>query len=62
VHDVGFNILVIIKRIIMGLLVVFMVYTGAMMIMSMGSDEEQLSASKRQIWYSLVALVFINIP
>ena len=33
-----------------------------MMIMSMGSDEEQLSASKRQIWYSLVALVFINIP
>lgn len=32
------------------------------MIMSMGSDEEQLSAAKRQIWYMLVALVFINIP
>ncbi len=32
------------------------------MIMSMGSDEEQLSSSKRQIWYALVALIFINIP
>jgi len=46
----------------MGLLVIFMVYTGAMMIISMGSNEEQLSASKRQIWYALVALLFINIP
>ena len=43
-------------------MVIFMVYTGAMMIMSMGSDEEKLSASKRQIWYTLIALVFINIP
>lgn len=32
------------------------------MIMSMGSDEEQLSSAKRQIWYALVALLFINIP
>ena len=46
----------------MALLVVFMVYTGAMMIMSMWSNEEQLSSSKRQLWYALVALIFINIP
>lgn len=46
----------------MGLLVIFSVYIGAMMIMSMGSDEEQLSSAKRQIWYMLVALLFINIP
>jgi len=32
------------------------------MIMSMGSDEEQLSSAKRQIWYAAVALIFINIP
>jgi NADH:ubiquinone oxidoreductase subunit 6 (subunit J) len=46
----------------MGLMVIFMVYTGAMMIMSMGSDEEKLSSAKRQIWYAAVALIFINIP
>lgn len=62
VNFVWIEILRIIKRILMGLMVIFMVYTGAMMIMSMWSDEEQLSASKRQIWYAIVALVFINIP
>lgn len=46
----------------MWLMVIYMVYIGAMMIMSMGSDEEQLSAAKRQIWYAVLALVFINIP
>jgi len=59
---VWIEILRIIKRILMWLMVIFMVYTWAMMIMSMWSDEEKLSASKRQIWYSIVALVFINIP
>ena len=62
IGQIGFRILTIIKRVIMGLLVIFSVYIGAMMIMSMGSDEEQLSAAKRQIWYMLVALLFINIP
>lgn len=62
ISNVGFRILTIIKRIIMGLLVIYSVYIGAMMIMSMGSDEEQLSSAKRQIWYMLVALLFINIP
>lgn len=57
-----YRILPLVKMILMAVLVIFMVYTGAMMIMSMGSDEEQLSASKRQIWYALVALLFINIP
>ena len=46
----------------MGVMVIYTVYIGAMMIMSMGSDEEQLSSSKRQLWYMLVALIFINIP
>ncbi len=60
--NIGFRVLTIVKRVIMGLLVIFTVYIGAMMIMSMGSDEEQLSSAKRQIWYALVALLFINIP
>ena len=60
--NIGFRSLVIIKRFLMGILVIFMVYIWAMMIMSMWSDEEQLSSAKRQIWYSLVALIFINIP
>lgn len=62
ISNTGFNILRIVKRILMGLMVIFMVYAGAMMIMSMGSNEEQLSSAKRQIWYAAVALVFINIP
>jgi len=62
ISNTGFRILTIVKRILMWVLVIFMVYIWAMMIMSMGSDEEKLSASKRQIWYALVALIFINIP
>lgn len=43
-------------------MVIYTVYIGVMMIISMGSDEEKLSSAKRQIWYMLVALIFINIP
>jgi len=62
INNTWFQILRLIKRVLMWLLVIFIVYVGAMMIMSMWSDEEQLSSAKRQIWYSLVALIFINIP
>lgn len=58
----GIAILTIVKRILMGLMVIFMVYVGVMMIISMGSDEEKLSSAKRQIWYALVAMLFINLP
>ena len=62
INYVGIEILRVIKRILMWVMVIFMVYTGAMMIMSMWSNEEQLSSAKRQIWYAAIALVFINIP
>jgi len=62
ISNTGFRVLRIVKTILMWLMVIFMVYTGAMMIMSMWSDEEQLSSAKRQIWYAAVALIFINIP
>lgn len=59
---VWFSILETVKRILMGVIVIFIVYIGIQMIISMWSDEEKLSAAKRQLWYMIVALVFINIP
>jgi NADH:ubiquinone oxidoreductase subunit 6 (subunit J) len=61
-NSTGFRILTMIKVFIQGLLIIMVVYTGFMMIYSMGNDEETLSSAKRQIWYFLVALLFINIP
>lgn len=62
VNNVGFSILTTLKTILMWVLVIFLVYTGFMMVYSMGSDEEKLSSAKRQLWYTLVAILFINIP
>jgi len=62
IEQIGFQILTTLKLIIQGLMVIYIVYLGAMMIMSMGNNEEQLSNSKRQLWYTLVGLLFINIP
>lgn len=62
IYTLGFQILSLAVKILQGLIVVFIVWIGVMMIISMGSDEEQLSAAKRQIWYALIAFFFINIP
>lgn len=62
ISSTGFRILTMVKVFIQGLLIIMVVYTGFMMIYSMGSDEDTLSNAKRQIWYFLVALLFINIP
>jgi len=56
------KILVMIKTIVGGLLVIYIVYAGAQMVMSMWTDEDQLSSAKRQIRYSIIAFIFINIP
>ena len=56
------SIIRIVTRILAWVMVIYVVYIGIQMIISMGSDEEKLSAAKRQLWYMLVALVFINIP
>ncbi len=50
------------KVVIQGLLLLFIVYAWAMMIMSQWNDEEQLWSAKRYIWHAVVALIFINIP
>lgn len=62
VKNLWFSILAIVKRVAMAMLVVMIVWTGGSMIISMGSDEEQLSGAKRNLWYSIIALLFINIP
>ncbi len=59
---VGFKLLTLIKLVLQWILLIFIVYAWGQMIMSMWDNEEQLSSSKRQLWYGLVALVFINIP
>ncbi len=61
-ENVATSLLTTIKYILMWVFVLYMVYNWVMMIISQWSDEEQLSKSKRQIWYSVVALLFINIP
>ena len=56
------SLLTTIKIALWWILLIFIVYTWAQMIMSMWSDEEELKTSKRQIRYSVVWLIFINIP
>ncbi len=62
VNSLGFRILKVLKLIIQWLLVIYVVYIWVTMIISMWTDEDKLSKSKNQLWYSLIALVFINIP
>jgi hypothetical protein len=62
VNATGYRLLMIFKIILQGLLLIFIVYTWWQMIMSMWDNEEQLSSSKRQLWYGIIALIFINIP
>ena len=60
--QVWWSIIQTVTRILAWVMIIYVVYIGIQMIISMGSDEEKLSAAKRQLWYMLVALVFINIP
>lgn len=62
IENVWFNILTIVKYIISWVLVILLVYTWIQMIISMWSDEEKLTTSKRYLRYVIVALLFINIP
>lgn len=56
------NIFKTLKIVVWWLLVFFIVYAWTMMVFSMWDDEEKISSSKRTIWYSLIWLLFINIP
>ncbi len=62
INTIGFSIFTTIKIAIWALLVVYIVYAGMMMILSMWDDEKRISTAKRSIWHALVGLLFINIP
>jgi hypothetical protein len=62
IENVWFSILTLIKYILSWLLVIYIVYTWIQMILSMWNDEDKLSTSKKQLRYTLIWLVFINIP
>ena len=62
VNSLWFSVLRILKIILQWILLIYIVYIWVSMIISMGTDDDRLSKAKNQLWYSLVALVFINIP
>ncbi|EKD30405.1 MAG: hypothetical protein ACD_78C00066G0004, partial [uncultured bacterium (gcode 4)] len=57
----GLKILHSVKVVISFLAVIFIVYAGTMMVVAMG-DEKVISTQKRQLMYSLIAFLFVNIP
>ncbi len=62
INNTWFKLLSIVKIILEWIFIIFIVYAWWQMIMSMWDNEEKLSDSKRQLWYWLIALIFINIP
>ncbi len=62
IEKLWLSILTTTKVILAWVIVIFMVYIGVQMILSLWTDEEELSKSKRQIMYSTIWLIFINIP
>jgi len=62
VKDTGMNILGIIKTLLQWILLIYIIYIWIQMVISMGTDEDKLTKWKNQLWYSLVAIMFINIP
>ena len=61
INDIWFSLLKTVKVVLQWLLIIFMVYVWIQMIISMG-DDKQLWDAKKQIMYSLIWLLFINIP
>jgi len=61
INTLWFSILSLVKLTLQWILVIFIVYVWAQMIWSMW-DDDTLSKWKRQLRYSVVALLFVNIP
>lgn len=57
----GLKVLHSAKVIISFLAIIYIVYAGTMMVVAMG-DEKAISTQKRQLMYSLIAFLFVNIP
>jgi len=61
-NDLWFSLLKTAKVILQALLVVYIVFVWWKMIMSMWADDWELTKTKSQLWYTLIAIVFINVP
>lgn len=57
----GLKALHSVKVVISFLAIIYIVYAGTMMVIAMG-DEKAISSQKRQLMYSLIAFLFVNIP
>ncbi|MDD3145195.1 MAG: hypothetical protein PHV23_03720 [Candidatus Gracilibacteria bacterium] len=62
INNVTLNILTKIKYVFSGILLIYLVYAGAQMIMSMGTDDDRLSSAKKSLRYAAIGLFFINMP
>lgn len=62
INNVWLNILSKIKYVFSGILLIYLVYSGAQMIMSMWTDDDSLSSAKKSLRYSAIGLFFINMP
>ena len=60
-QNFGMDMLQTFKVVLSGLAVVFMVYLGATIVMSMGQDAE-IKKAKQQLIHTFIAFLFINIP
>lgn len=61
INDIWFRLLKTVKTILEWVMILYIVYIWVQMIISMG-DVKELWNTKKQIRYTLVALLFINIP
>ena len=60
--DVWYKILNWARLVFSGILIILIIYAWAQMVMSTGTDDDQLWKSRRAILYSIVGLIFINFP
>lgn len=58
----GIEVLKTVKVIFWGVLIIFIVYVGIQMIVSLGRNEEELKKAKTSLQYAAIGLAFINIP
>ena len=61
-NNFWFNILRIAKIVLEAILILIIVYVWWKMIMSMWADDWELTKAKTQLRYTLIAIVFINVP
>lgn len=62
IETLWFDIILLIKYLISWILLIFIVIIWIQMVISMWTDEDSLTKSKKQILYTIIWLAFINIP